>query len=212
MDLEPDGFFITFEGIEGCGKSTQAKMLYEYLVEAGYEVVATREPGATAVGRAAREILLSARFSEMDSRSELLLFAASRAQHVAEIVRPALAVGKIVVCDRYVDSTIAYQAYGRGLPLPETRCISDWAGGGLMPALTFLLDMPAEEALERLDKGAMDRIEQAEIGFHRRVREGFLALASFYPERIRRLDAAQPAKVIHQQIITAVTSSYDAII
>jgi dTMP kinase len=212
MDIESDGSFITFEGIEGCGKSTQAKMLYEHLVEAGFAVVPTREPGATAIGRVLRETLLSTEFPEMDPRSELLLFAASRAQHVMEVLHPSLAAGKIVVCDRYVDSTIAYQAYGRGLPVTEARRISDWASSGLMPDLTFLLDLPVERALERLRPGEMDRIELADVDFHRRVREGFLSLAAFYPERFHVLDATQPAKTIHIQVIAAVNSFFDAII
>lgn len=212
MDIESEGIFITLEGIEGCGKSTQTKMLYEHLVEEGYDVVVTREPGATAVGRVIRETLLSTKFPDMDARSELLLFAACRAQHVAEVIRPALVAGKIVVCDRYVDSTIAYQAYGRGLPVLETRRISDWSSGGLMPDLTFLLDITVEQSFERLQKGEMDRIEQADMGFHQRVRAGFQALADFYPERFRVVDAAQPPKMIHQQVTAAVSSFSDAII
>ncbi len=212
MDIESAGSFITFEGIEGCGKSTQAKMLYEHLVEAGFTVVPTREPGATAIGRVLRETLLSSEFPEMDSRSELLLFAASRAQHVTEVLRPSLAAGKIIVCDRYVDSTIAYQAYGRGLPVTEVRRISDWASGGLMPDLTFLFDLPVEQALERLRPGEMDRIELADIAFHRLVQEGFRSLAKFYPERFRVLDATQPVKIIHKQVIAAVSSFFDAIL
>ncbi len=212
MDIESDGGFITFEGIEGCGKSTQAKMLYEHLIETGYGVVHTREPGATAIGRVLRETLLSTEFAGMDPRSELLLFAASRAQHVAEVLRPSLGDGKIIICDRYVDSTIAYQAYGRGLPVAEARRISDWASGGLMPDLTLLLDLPVEQALGRLSPDDLDRIELADIDFHRRVREGFRELAEFYPERFRVLDATQPAKAIHMQVIAAVNSFLDAII
>jgi dTMP kinase len=206
MDFRSDGIFVTFEGIEGCGKSTQAKMLYEYLVEEGYDVVATREPGATAVGRVIRETLLSTDLPPMDARTELLLFAACRAQHVAEFIRPALAEGKIIICDRYVDSTIAYQSYGRGLPLLETRQISDWASSGLLPDLTFLLDITVEQSLERLNAGSLDRIEQADREFHGRVRDGFHELAAFYPERFRIIDGTGAPNAIHQVITATVTS------
>ena len=200
MEELDKGVFITFEGIEGCGKSTQAKMLYEHLIEEGCGVLATREPGSTNIGCIIRETLLTTKYAEMDPRTELLLFAACRAQHVQELVKPALAAGKTVVCDRYTDSTLAYQAYGRGLPFVEVERISDWAAAGVVPDLTFLLDLPVETALKRIAKDQLDRIERADRAFHERVRDGFLALAGMYPERFRVLDAAKEPMGIHRDI------------
>lgn len=198
------GVFITFEGIEGCGKSTQAKMLYKHLIEKGCAVLATREPGSTNIGRVIRETLLTTKYAEMDPRTELLLFAACRAQHVQELVKPALAAGKTVVCDRYTDSTLAYQAYGRGLPFVEVERISDWAAAGVVPDLTFLLDLPVETGLKRIAENQLDRIERADRAFHGRVRGGFLALAGMYPERFRVLDAAREPKDVQRDVTTAV--------
>ena len=198
------GVFITFEGIEGCGKSTQAKMLYKYLIEKGCAVLATREPGSTNIGRVIRETLLTTKYAEMDPRTELLLFAACRAQHVQELIKPALAAGKMVVCDRYTDSTLAYQAYGRGLPFVEVERISDWAAAGVVPDLTFLLDLPVETGLKRIAKNQLDRIERADRAFHGRVRDGFLALAGMYPERFCVLDAAREPKDVQRDVTTAV--------
>lgn len=204
MDELNEGLFITFEGIEGCGKSTQAKMLYEHLIEEGYKVEVTREPGATPVGRVIRDTLLSTRFSDMDAKTELMLFAACRAQHVTETIRPALAEGKIVVCDRYVDSTIAYQAYGRGLPIIEVQMISDLASGGVLPGLTFLLDMRVEDSFKRINGEKMDRIELADRDFHERVYNGFHDQAKRYPDRFLVLDATLPVKEIHGLIVKVV--------
>lgn len=205
MEITERGLFISFEGIEGCGKSTQVKMLYEYLLEQGYDVIATREPGATAIGRVIRDTLLSTKFPEMDDRAELFLFAACRAQHVTEVIKPALELGKTVICDRYVDSTIAYQAYGRGLALIDVQMVSDQASRGVMPDVTFLLDVTVDEAFLRMTSDNLDRIEQATRGFHNRVYHGFHELAERYPDRFRVVDAAQPPKVIHHEI-TAITS------
>jgi dTMP kinase len=204
MDELTEGLFITFEGIEGCGKSTQAKMLYEHLIEEGYKVEATREPGATPVGRVIRDTLLSTRFSDMDAKTELMLFAACRAQHITETIRPALAEGKIVVCDRYVDSTIAYQAFGRGLPIIEVQMISDLASGGVLPGLTFLLDMAVEDSFKRINDEKMDRIELADRDFHERVHAGFHDQAARYPDRFVVLDATLPIKEIHGLIVKVV--------
>ncbi len=200
MENTGDGCFITFEGIEGCGKSTQAKMLYEQLLENGYDVIASREPGATPVGRVIRDALLSAKFPEMDDRAELFFFAACRAQHVSEIVKPALAAGKIVICDRYVDSTLAYQAYGRGLDPVEVAMVSDWASGGLLPKLTFLLDIQVDEAFQRISNGSLDRIEKMDREFHERVYRGYLDLAARNPDRIKVIDAARKPAAIHREI------------
>lgn len=200
------GVFITLEGIEGCGKSTQAKMLYEHFLENGYNVIATREPGATPVGRVIRDTLLSTKFPEMDDRAELFLFAACRAQHVNEVIKPALAEGKIVICDRYVDSTLAYQAYGRGLDTVKVAMISDWASGGLLPRLTFLLDIKVEEAFQRMARGSLDRIEKMDRDFHERVYRGYLDLAARNPDRVRVVNAAREPSVISREI-TEITAA-----
>lgn len=204
MDPLTEGLFISFEGIEGCGKSTQAKLLYEHLIEKGYKVEATREPGATAVGRVIRDTLLSTRFPEMDAKTELMLFAACRAQHVTETIRPALAEGKVVICDRYVDSTIAYQAFGRQLPVVDVQMISDWASDGILPGLTFLLDMKVEDSFKRISGENMDRIELADRQFHERVRNGFRDQAERYPDRFVTIDAGHSVKEIHGLIVEVV--------
>ncbi len=200
MENTDEGRFITFEGIEGCGKSTQAKLLYEQLLEEGRNVIATREPGATPVGRVIRDTLLSARFPEMDDRAELFLFAACRAQHVREVVAPALNAGKIVICDRYVDSTLAYQAYGRGLDPVEVAMVSDWASGGLLPCLTFLLDITVDAAFKRISGGSLDRIEKMDRDFHERVYHGYLDLAARNPDRVRVIDADRTPTEIHREV------------
>lgn len=206
MEIKDENLFITFEGIEGSGKSTQAKMLYEHLLEGGYNVIATREPGATPIGRVIRDTLLSTKFPEMDSKAELFLFAACRAQHVVETIKPALAAGKIVICDRFIESTLAYQAYGRGLDVVEVSRISDWASGGLLPHVTFLLDIPVDEAFKRISRGDLDRIEQTGRDFHERVYNGYRDLAARNPDRIKMVDATRNTAVINREITETIDS------
>lgn len=206
MENTGEGCFITFEGIEGCGKSTQAKMLYEHLLENGYNVIATREPGATPIGRVIRDTLLSTKFPEMDALTELFLFAACRAQHVKEIINPALASSKIVICDRYVDSTLAYQSYGRGLDPVEVEAIAERASGGLLPRITFLLDITVDEAFQRIEQGTLDRIEQMNRDFHERVYQGYRDLAVRNPDRIRVIDASRAPLAISREI-TEITAN-----
>lgn len=178
--------FMTIEGIEGCGKSTQARRLVERL---GAKALLTAEPGGTAVGRGIRELLLN-HGGEVSPRAELLLFLADRAQHVEEVIRPALAAGKTVICDRYTDSTLAYQGYGRGLSLALVRSLCAQAAGGLTPGVTLLLDVPVELGLARARRrGKPDRIETEHLEFHERVREGFLTLAREEPGRWVVIDA-----------------------
>ena len=187
------GTFITFEGGEGSGKSTQARLLAAALKNEGYDVVSTREPGGTGIGDAIRAILLNPDLSEMGNVTELLLLAASRAQNVYERIRPALERGGVVVCDRFTDSTLAYQGYGRDSDLSLLKSLNRLATGGVMPDLTILLDLPADvglarsKALEKDEAGAGegDRFEQEDIDFHRRLRNGFLELARREPERFR---------------------------
>ena len=171
------GRFIAFEGGEGSGKSTQAALLADAL-----GAVFTREPGGTAVGARIRELVLSPETGELDPRAEALLMAADRAQHVAEVVAPALAAGRHVVTDRFAGSSIAYQGYGRGLPVDEVAGLSRWATNGSWPDLVVLLDVPAAVADARLQR-ALDRMEAAGADFHRRVNDGFRELAAIEPDR-----------------------------
>jgi len=173
------GYFITLEGPEGSGKSLQARALAGRLKCRGYKVTLTREPGGTILGDRVRELLLTCKIANITPAAEALLFSASRAQLVAEIIRPRLEAGSIVICDRYTDSTLAYQGYGRGLPLDELRALLSFATGGLLPDLTFYLDLPVEVGLGRrrnMEK-ELNRLDREEIGFHRRVRNGFLELS-----------------------------------
>lgn len=186
------GIFITFEGGDGTGKSTQVRLLTEWLTQQGRAVVTTREPGGTEVGTALREIVLHHR-GEIDPRAEALLYAADRAQHIGTLVRPALARGDVVVQDRYIDSSVAYQGAGRVLDAAEIKRISLWATGDLIPDLTVLLDLPGDAARARLagEHKAFDRLENERDDFHERVRAGFLALAATEPKRFLVVDAAQ---------------------
>lgn len=195
-----EGFFVTLEGIEGCGKSTQAHMLSEALGEHGLAVVLLREPGSTPIGDRIREILLDREHGTMAGETEALLYAAARAQMVAERVRPALDAGRVVVCDRFVDSSIAYQAFGRGLPRDFVFDVSHWATGGLTPDLTLLLDLPVREGLARATRTACDRIEAESEEFHERVREGYLALADEEPSRIVTVDASGPVEAVAEKV------------
>src|SRR5229473_4550522 len=167
------GYFVTFEGPEGAGKSTQVTRLAERLTEHGFEVLSTREPGGTMVGEMIRRILLDG--PELSGWTEALLFTAARAQLVQDVIRPQLEAGLVVLCDRYRDSTLAYQGYGRGVDLATLIRLQAEATGGLLPALTFLLDLPVEAGLSRIPKGALDRLDREAWGFHRRVLHGYLA-------------------------------------
>ena len=198
------GAFITFEGGEGSGKSTQIARLAETLRGAGAEVVVTREPGGTAIGDRVRALVLDVAHTGMAPRTELLLYEASRAQLVAEVVTPALERGAIVVCDRFADSSTAYQAFGRGLPLAEVLALNTLATGGLLPDLTLLLDLDPAEGLARATGAAgADRLESEELAFHERVRAGFLALAGAEPARVHVVDAADEPDAVAGRIAAA---------
>jgi dTMP kinase len=186
------GIFITFEGGDGTGKSTQVRLLTEWLTEQGRAVVTTREPGGTEVGTALRDIVLHHR-GEIDPRAEALLYAADRAQHIGTLVRPALERGDVVVQDRYIDSSVAYQGAGRVLDAAEIKRISLWATGDLLPDLTVLLDLSGDVARARLasEHKEFDRLENERDDFHERVRTAFLALAAAEPQRFLVVDAAQ---------------------
>lgn len=187
------GLFITFEGGDGVGKSTQLRLLADFMREGGREVVTTREPGGTDLGVEIRNIVLHHR-GEIAPRAEALLYAADRAHHIETLVRPALDRGAVVLQDRYFDSSVAYQGAGRVLDANEVRNMSMWASDSLVPALTVLLDLDPAAARVRLDdqKKAFDRLENEKLEFHARVREGFLALAEAEPTRWLVVDAALP--------------------
>jgi dTMP kinase len=198
--------FITFEGPDGSGKTTQAQLLYEYLQGRGYPVFLTREPGGTSIGDQIREVLHSLENTEMLPQTEILLYSASRAQLVGQIIRPHLARGEIVLCDRYADSTLAYQGYGHGLDLQVLQVITAFATSGLKPDLTFYLDVDVEEGLRRklaahqAGEAEWNRMDQQEIAFHHRVRQGYLQMAAAEPERWVIIEAAQSADVAQQAI------------
>ena len=192
------GIFIAFEGGEGSGKSTQAQLLKKYLTSIDEEVVVTREPGGTVLGKQLRKILLDPKTGEISPRAEALLYAADRANHVHTIIQPALERGEIVITDRYLDSSIAYQGAGRVLQPNEVARISRWATESLTPNLTIIMDVPAEIGLSRLE--SVDRLEQEPLAFHERVRREFLNLANLDPERYFVVNATQDVEVIGAQI------------
>lgn len=194
--------FVTFEGIEGSGKSTQLGHLAAHLRATGHDVVETREPGGTPAGLALRRLLLGPEAIPLEPLAELHIYCADRAQHVATVIRPALAASRIVLCDRFSDSTIAYQGYGRGLHLDTVVDLDAHARDGLSPALTFLLDLPVDEGLARARarRGGGDRFEDAPVAFHQRIREGFRVLAAAEPERFHVVDATAPVERVREQI------------
>lgn len=201
------GLFITFEGPDGAGKTTQLNRLAERLTGDGLDVVVTREPGGTAIGDQLRAVLLDPENRRMTVRTEVLLYAASRAQHVEEKIIPALQRGAVVLCDRFVDASIAYQAYGHKLDPSFVKMVNRFAADGLEPDRTYMFDLPIERGRQRLlerlrqtASAAMDRIEQRDDEYHRRVREGFLAVAAEQPDRVVVLNADRPEDEIAADI------------
>jgi dTMP kinase len=208
-------FFITFEGIEGSGKTTQLALLAERLRRNGLRVLTTREPGGCPIADAIRRILLDPVNRAMAPRAELLLYAAARAQHVAEVIRPALAEGRIVLCDRYTDATLAYQGYGRQLDMVLIDHLNEIASEGCRPDLTLLLDMPETAGLERAlqrnatqDLAAEGRFEQETLAFHGRVRQGYLEVARRQPARFRLIDARGGVEEVAGRIASAVDAFF----
>ena len=208
------GIFITFEGGDGAGKTTQSDLLSAWLESAGREVVRTREPGGTALGAELRRLLLHGgdAIGTVDPRAEALLYAADRAQHVSQVLRPALDRGAVIVQDRYIDSSLAYQGAGRVLDLAEVRGLSEWAAGGLWPHLTVLLDVDTETAAARreLRGGGADRLEAEAAEFHEAVRAGFRSLADAEPGRYLVLNAAHSIEDLSAQVIARVSQLLDA--
>lgn len=191
--------FITFEGADGCGKTTQIKLIDEYLRSKGYKTLLTREPGSKGLGEKIREILLNYE-GEVSSRCESFLFLADRAQHVDCIIKPALQEGTIVLCDRHTDSTVAYQGYGRGLDIEEIKKLNAIATGGLKPDLTIVFDVDIETSQSRIGKNK-DRMESAGIEFFKKVREGFLEIAKEEPQRVKVINSSDTIENIHKKVV-----------
>lgn len=207
-ELGGPGLFVVFEGGDGVGKSTQVDLLADWLVTRGHDVVRTHEPGGSPIGVDVRRLLLSTTGHPPSARAEALLYAAERAEHVAAVVRPALSRGAVVVSDRYLDSSVAYQGVGRGLGADPIRDLSRWATDDLRPDLTVLLDLDPETAMRRSHDEA-DRLESEPVAFHAQVREAFLALARDEPERYLVLDAAGDPDDVHRQVRAGVEALLD---
>jgi dTMP kinase len=206
------GKLIVFEGGEGCGKTTQLARAHRWLSPRVAPLVTTREPGGTALGGQIRQLLLTDTAEPMASRTELLLYAADRAQHVETCLRPHLNQGALILCDRYTDSTVAYQGYGRQLDLDLIHQLNQVATHGLQSDLTLWLDLDVEIGLQRAQqRGQRDRIEQADLAFHQRVREGFRALAGQWPDRIVRIDASASELAVAEQIQAVLTGWLDGL-
>ncbi len=206
------GLFVTFEGPEGSGKTTQLKALAPWLIAQGYDVLSTREPGGTPVGERIRVLLHDCVHTEMTAETEILLYSAARAQHVAEVIRPALKAGTLILCDRFYDSTYAYQGYGRGLPMEALRRITAFATLGLIPDLTICLDLPPEIGLQRRQSSgeALNRLDRETVAFHRRVREGYLTLIDAEPTRWRLVDATASIETVQTELRHIITRALSA--
>jgi len=209
------GWFITFEGVEGSGKTTQIRLAGEFLREKGLPVIMTQEPGGTPLGERIREILLNQVGFDISGEAEVFLFAAARAQHTDAVIRPALDKGQVILCDRFSDATIAYQAYGRGLPLEAVREVCRLASRGLSPRLTLLFDLPVEKGLERAfrriagreEASREDRFEREHLDFHRRIREGYLAIARLEPDRVKIIDASRDIETTRREVRAILSSA-----
>ena len=208
------GDFITFEGIEGSGKSTQIRLLFEFLKGRGVDVKMTREPGGTVIGEKIRGILLDPTTKGLIPRAELFLYAAARLQHIEEVIQPALDEGKVVLCDRFMDATVAYQGYGREVPLNEVKVVNSLVTVDLRTDLTILLDLPVEVGLGRARErnladaaSATSRFEEEDLVFHQRVREGYLAIAAAGRNRVKIIPADQPIEKVARQVQSVVTRS-----
>lgn len=204
------GIFITVEGVEGVGKSTNIDFLASAIQARGFEVVKTREPGGTPMAERIRDMLLEHAEESLPDTAELLLFFAARSLHINNRIRPALRAGKWVVCDRFTDASRAYQGAGRGLDMHKINTLADWVQEELRPDLTLLLDAPAEVGMQRAEeRGAADRLESEEVGFYQRVRAAYLALADAEPERFSVVDASQPLQAVQEDIERSLNTLFD---
>ena len=193
------GLFITFEGIDGCGKTTQINLLKEHLEKQGKKVLLTREPGAKGLGEKLREILLNYD-GDVSPNCESFLFLADRAQHIDTIIKPAVERGEVVLCDRHTDSTIAYQGYGRGIDIKQIHMLNDLATSGMKPDLTFIFDIDIETSMQRVGK-TKDRMESAGIEFFRKVREGYINISKEEPKRVKLIDGTKNIDDIHKEVL-----------
>jgi dTMP kinase len=203
MNKSPDGIrFITFEGPDGSGKSTQLKLAAGWLQDLGVPLLTTREPGGTPIGEEIRRLVHDTRRTEMAREAEILLYSASRAQHVAEVILPALRAGKVVLCDRFYDSTYAYQGYGRGLPMEPLQLITRFATQNLVPDLTLYLDISPEIGIQRRESGGdvLNRLDRETLDFHRRAREGYLKLIQAEPGRWRMVNGTGTPEEVHRAV------------
>ena len=206
--------FITFEGIEGSGKSTQIKLVAEYLQNQGVELIVTQEPSGTDIGRQIAGILFHRRHNHLCAEAEMFLFCAARAQHVRDVILPALRQGTLVLCDRFSDATYAYQGFGRGLDQKFIGTVNDYSAMQLKPDMTLLFDLPVETGLERAtarnnrlaDPAATDRFERETLDFHRRIRDGYLTILKNEPERFRLIDATRKIPVIQEEVRRHISS------
>lgn len=197
------GFFITVEGVEGSGKTTQARLLADYLRSRELHVTETREPGGTHISEIVRRVLLSPSSEGISAETELLLYLACRADHVTRLIRPALERGEVVICDRYADATLAYQGFGRQLDVDRIRKLNEAATDGLVPDITVVLDLDAETGLERVarrSEGGTDRLESEELEFHKRVREGYRQVAASEPDRVKTVEADGEIEIVRGEI------------
>ncbi len=204
-------FFISIEGPDGSGKSTQARLLADHLASQGYAVLFSREPGGTEIGDQIRRVIMSLDNKRMSPQAEFLLFSASRAQLVREVIQPRLAAGGVVVCDRFYDSSLAYQGYGHQLDLDQLRSVTEFVTGGLVPDLTLLLDLPSEAGLSRRkEAGLWNRLDDYDLAFHERVRAGYLRLAQAEPQRWVVIDATRSKAEIQSDMQEAVLSRLES--
>ncbi|MFT4415958.1 dTMP kinase [Fredinandcohnia humi] len=203
------GYFITFEGPEGAGKTTILGILQDELSKKGYDVVSTREPGGIDIAEQIRSVILDKKNTKMDSRTEALLYAASRRQHLVEKVIPALEAGKIVLCDRFIDSSLAYQGYGRNLGIDEVLSINEFAINGLMPSLTLFFDIDPEKGLTRIgknDEREVNRLDLENISFHQKVYKGYLLVAERFKNRFQKINADNPLELVTKEALEIIES------
>lgn len=204
-----EGIFITMEGPDGSGKTTQIDLLKKYLESKGYDILIAREPGGTVIGEVIREIILNTEYKEMSYMTELLLYASARAQLVNQVIKPALKDGKAVICDRFVESSAVYQGIGRGLGVDTVYEVNSYALGDVTPKLTIFMDLDAEDGIKRKENQTeLDRMELEDLSFHKRVVEGYRQLAELYPERIFPVDATLPIEEIHSMIVKEVEKRF----
>lgn len=211
--MNTTGFFITIEGPEGAGKTTVMQDVFEQLQSEGYDLISTREPGGIRISERIREIILDNEFTEMDGRTEALLYAAARRQHLVEKIEPALAQGKIVLCDRFVDASLAYQGYARGLGIDEVLSINEFAIGKLMPDLTLYFDVEPEIGLNRIaknDSRELNRLDVESLAFHQAVRTGYQEVVKRYPNRIQVIDASQSQEEVTNYVLNVLKKTLES--